>query len=78
MFTDDFDAATALASVHCPRCKAIGIVAIDSFAYENTPEADQYQAKYFVSPSIPARCPSCALVMELPGCCDGERPVEEQ
>lgn len=70
MFADDFDPATTLASTPCPRCFTMGLVETDAATMEATPSSDQHQARVFVDPSVPARCPACGLVMEWPGCCE--------
>lgn len=70
MFTEDFNPGAALAAAECPRCHAVGLVAIDSEVYRATTKANKHQAPFLIDPSIPARCPACALVMEWPGCCE--------
>ena len=72
MFADDFDPAVALAAAACPRCHALGLVETGTDTLKAAPPADQHQARYIMSPSLPARCPACGLVMEWPGCCAGE------
>lgn len=67
MFADDFDPVTALTSSACPRCHAVGLVETDTVNAASP--ADRHQAKYVMSPSVPARCPACGLVMDWPGCC---------
>lgn len=69
MFVNDFNPATALAAAHCPRCRALGLVAIDSDAYDAAPLEHRHQATAYISPSLTAQCPACRLVMEWPGCC---------
>lgn len=69
MFADDFDPAAALASTACPRCHAAGLVETDTDTVDATPPTDRHQARVIVSPSVPARCPACGLVMNWPGCC---------
>lgn len=69
MFADDFDPVAALASTACPRCRAVGLVKTDTDMVNATPPADRHQARYIMSPSVPARCPACGLVMDWPGCC---------
>lgn len=69
MFADDFDTAAALAAITCPRCHVVGLVETDTDTMDATPPPDQYQARVIVSPSVPARCPACGLVMDWPGCC---------
>lgn len=68
MFIEDFNPSVPLGTASCPRCHAVGLVAIDSDAYAIAPAADRHQAAYHIDPSVPARCPACALVMEWPGC----------
>lgn len=68
MFTDDFDPAATLAEAACPRCHCVGLVEVDDEIREATPPADRHQPRYYVDPSIAARCPACGLVMEWPGC----------
>lgn len=72
MFEDGFNPALSLASTSCPRCASEGLVEIDSHVLEATPRKDRYKALGSIEPSVPARCPSCGLVMEWPGCCLGE------
>lgn len=69
MFADDLDPAASLAASACPRCRALGLVVIDTDTVDATPPADRHQAGVIVSPSVPARCPACGLVMDWPGCC---------
>jgi hypothetical protein len=69
MFADDFDPSVALAAAACPRCHALGLVETDTDTVNATPRADRHQARVIVSPSVPARCPACGLVMDWPGCC---------
>lgn len=69
MFVDDFDPAAALAATACPRCHAVGLVETDPDTVNTTPPTDRHQARCIVSPSVPARCPACGLVMDWPGCC---------
>ena len=72
MFADDFDPVAALASTACPRCRALGLVETDTDTVNATPPADRHQAGRTICPSVPARCPSCGLVMEWPACCGEE------
>lgn len=72
MFADDFDPVAALASSACPRCNALGLVETDPGTVDATSLADRHRARYIMSPSLPARCPTCGLVMEWPACCDEE------
>lgn len=69
MFVDDFDPAAALAATTCPRCRAVGLVETDMDTVCATSQTDRHQAHVIVSPSVPARCPACGLVMDWPGCC---------
>ena len=68
MFTDEFSPAEALAVTPCPRCKAMGMLEIDSEKYDSTLPADKYQATHHIDPSIACRCSLCGLVAEWPAC----------
>lgn len=70
MRIEGFDTAAALEAATCPRCHAVGLVEIDYDTYAATATADKHQAAYLIDPSVPARCPACALVMEWHGCLD--------
>lgn len=69
MFADDFNPVAALTAAKCPRCPAVGLVSKDWETYADAPEADKNIPEAIVDPSIPAKCPACAMVMEWPGCC---------
>lgn len=68
MFIEDFNPSAPLAAASCPRCHTVGLVEIDSEAYAIAPATDRHQAAYLTDPSVPSKCPACALVMEWPGC----------
>lgn len=64
MRIEDFDQAAAMGAAICPRCHAVGLVEIDYDIYATAAAADRHLAAYLIDPSVPARCPACALVME--------------
>lgn len=68
MFTKDHNPSERLAADTCPRCHAVGLEEISNEAYEATPTADKYQGGGTLDPSISARCLSCGLVVDWPGC----------
>jgi hypothetical protein len=72
MFVEDFNPSEALAACRCPRCRAVGLVEVDSAIYEAAPAHDVHAARYTITPSVPAGCPACGLLMDWPGCCEEE------
>lgn len=64
MFIEGFNPEAAFAAASCPRCSTVGLVEIDYDTYTATATADKHQAAYLIDPSVPAKCPACALVME--------------
>lgn len=72
MFVEDFNPFAALAATACPRCHAVGLVESDTDTVDGAAPAKRHQARVIVSPSVPALCPACGLLMEWPACCGDE------
>jgi hypothetical protein len=47
----------------------VGLAAVDSETYRDTPPQNAHVARHTISPSLTARCGDCGLVVEWPGCC---------
>lgn len=67
MLIEGFDQAAAMEAATRPRCRSLGLVEIDHDTYTATPSSDKHRAAYLVDPSVPARCATCALVLEWHG-----------
>lgn len=68
MLTQNFKLKDALGEAFCPRCAAKGIDEVTSDEAESVPHADRHIPRFYVQPSVYAKCSACGLVMEWPGC----------
>jgi hypothetical protein len=70
MLVEEFDLKAALAACPCPRCAVKGI---QEATYEDSlaaSDGDRHIPLISIEPSVYAKCPSCGLVMEWPGCAE--------
>ncbi|VTU29882.1 hypothetical protein E5CHR_02901 [Variovorax sp. PBL-E5] len=70
MFATDFNPATALAAVKCPRCGILGLVESDDTAHHAASERDRHMPRVHINPSVYCRCLACGLEAQYPACLD--------